>query len=34
MVSQWLRQTAHDQEVVCLNPGTVQWIDASHDASY
>jgi hypothetical protein len=29
----WLRQTAHDQEVVGLNPGTVYWMDVS-DASY
>ncbi len=29
----WLRQTAHDQEVVSLNPSTVYWMDVS-DASY
>jgi hypothetical protein len=29
----WLRQTAHVQEVVGLNPGTVFWMDVS-DASY
>ncbi len=29
----WLRQTAHDQEVVGLNPGTVYWTGVS-DASY
>jgi hypothetical protein len=26
----WLRQTAHDQEVVGSNPGTVYWMDVSH----
>ncbi len=30
---QWLRQTAHDQEVVGSNPGTVYWMDVC-DASY
>ncbi len=30
---QWLRQTAHDQEVVGSNPGTVHWMDVS-DGSY
>ncbi len=30
---QWLRQRAHDQEVVGSNPGTVYWLDVS-DASY
>ncbi len=30
---QWLRQTAHDQEVVGLNFGTVYWTNVS-DASY
>jgi hypothetical protein len=27
---QWLRQTAHDQEVVDSNPGTVYWMDVSN----
>ncbi len=26
---QWLRQMAHDQEVVGSNPGTVYWMDVS-----
>jgi hypothetical protein len=30
----WLRQMAHDQEVVGLNPSTVYWMDVSDDASY
>jgi hypothetical protein len=30
----WLRQTAYDQEVVGLNPGTIYWIEVSHNASY
>jgi hypothetical protein len=25
---------AHDQEVMGSNPGTVYWMDVSHDASY
>jgi len=25
---------AHDQEVVSSNPGTVNWMDVSDDASY
>ncbi len=29
----WLRQIAHDQEVVGSNPDTVYWMDVS-DASY
>ena len=29
----WLRQTAHDQEIVGSNPGTVYWMDVT-DASY
>ncbi len=29
---QWLRQTAHDQEVVGLNPGTIYWEDVSNYA--
>jgi hypothetical protein len=33
MVYLWLRQTAHDLEVVGSNPGTVYWMDVS-DASY
>ncbi len=27
---QWLRQTAHDQEVLSLNPGNVYWVDVSN----
>jgi hypothetical protein len=30
----WLRQMAHDQEVVSSNPGTVYWMDVSNNASY
>jgi hypothetical protein len=30
----WLRQMAHDQEVVGSNPGTIYWMDVSDDASY
>jgi hypothetical protein len=30
----WLRQMAHDQEVLGSSPGTVYWIDVSDDASY
>ncbi len=30
---QWLRQTAHDQEVMGSIPGTIYWMDVS-DASY
>jgi len=33
MVS-WLRQTAHDQEVVGSNPGTIYWMDVSDDSYY
>ena len=29
----WLRQTAHDQEIVGSNPGTVYWMDVN-DARY
>jgi hypothetical protein len=29
----WLRQTAHDQEVVVSNPGTVYWMGVSDDAN-
>ncbi len=29
----WLRQMAHDQEVMGSNPGTIYWMDVS-DASY
>jgi hypothetical protein len=29
----WLRQTAHDQEVVGSNPSSVYWMDVS-DAGY
>jgi hypothetical protein len=25
---------AHDQEVMCLNPSTVYWMDVSNNASY
>jgi hypothetical protein len=25
----WLRQTAHDQEVMSLDPATVYWLDVS-----
>jgi hypothetical protein len=27
-------QTAHDQEIMCSNPGTVSWMDVSDNASY
>jgi hypothetical protein len=27
----WLRQMAHDQEVVGSNPGNVYWVDVSND---
>ena len=30
----WLRQTAHDQEVMGLNPGTVYWMDVSNASYY
>jgi hypothetical protein len=30
----WLRQMAHDQEVVGSNPSTVYWMDVSDDACY
>ena len=30
----WLGQTAHDQEVVGLNPGTVYWMDVSIASYY
>jgi hypothetical protein len=30
----WLRQIAHDQEVVTSNSGTVYRMDVSNDASY
>ena len=30
----WLRQTAHDQEVVGSNPSNIYWMDVSDDASY
>ncbi len=30
----WLRQMAHDQEVVGSNPDTEYWMDVSVDASY
>ncbi len=30
----WLRQTAHDLEVVGSNPGTVYWMDVSHASYY
>jgi hypothetical protein len=33
LVVKWLRQMAHNQEVVGLNPGTVYWMDVS-DANY
>jgi hypothetical protein len=26
----WLRQTAHDQEVMGSNPGTIYWMDVSN----
>ena len=29
----WLRQTAHDQEVLGSNPSTIYWMNVS-DASY
>jgi hypothetical protein len=31
---QWLRQMAHDQEVLDSNPSTVYWMDVSDDASF
>ena len=31
---QWLRQTAHDKEVVGLYPGTLYWMNVNNDASY
>jgi hypothetical protein len=30
----WLRQTAHDQEVMGLNPGTIYWMDVSNAGYY
>jgi hypothetical protein len=30
----WLRQTAHDQEVVGSNPGTIYWMDVSNVSYY
>jgi hypothetical protein len=30
----WLRQTAHDQEVMSSNPGTVYWMDVRDNAIY
>ncbi len=33
-VVQWLRQMAHDQEIVNSNPGTVYWIDISNASYY
>ncbi len=30
----WLRQTAHDIEVVGSNPGTIYWMDVSNASFY
>jgi hypothetical protein len=30
----WLRQTAHDQEVVGSNPGRIYWMDVSVASYY
>ncbi len=30
----WLRQTAHNQEVVILKPDTVYWMDVSNASYY
>jgi hypothetical protein len=31
---QWLRQTAHDPEVMSSNPCTVYWMDVSDASNY
>jgi hypothetical protein len=30
----WLRQMAHDQEVLGTNPATIHWMEVSNNASY
>jgi hypothetical protein len=33
-IAEWLRQMAHDQEVMGSNPGTVYWIDVGNGSYY